>query len=74
MIKKRIIVQLLTSMYVLSAHADVQADWANFCAEDEFSTPVSYVAIKDTNSLGMPWLMDKSNKRYGKGIKSKKAL
>lgn len=39
------------SICSLSAYA-VQADGANFCADDEFSNPVSYVAIRDANTYG----------------------
>lgn len=50
--KKVFMALCAVSVCSLSVFADVQADGANFCAKDEFSTPVRYVAIKDTNSYG----------------------
>lgn len=50
--KKIFMALCIVSLYSMSVYADVQADGANFCAEDEFSTPVLYMAIKDANSYG----------------------
>ncbi len=41
------------SIYFVSIYADVQADGANFCADNEFTNPVSYIAIRDANTYGM---------------------
>lgn len=39
----------MTSLFVLSLHADVQADGASFCSDKDFENPMSYIAIRDAN-------------------------
>lgn len=47
MVNRKILLGLC--MYPLSMFA-VQADGANFCSDQEFTKPVSYVAIKDAKT------------------------
>lgn len=50
--KKVFMALCVVGLSSLSVFADVQADGANFCPKEEFSTPIRYVALKDTNSYG----------------------
>lgn len=49
-LKKMIIALLVTSMYFISAHADVKADGYSFCSDDEVTEPISYIAIRDAKT------------------------
>ncbi|MCX7092023.1 MAG: hypothetical protein NTY50_01040 [Methylobacter sp.] len=50
--KTMLFVLFVARLCSLSVHADVQADGASFCADNSFTDPVSYVAIRNTHTYG----------------------